>query len=248
MGDERVRLVIADAPYNTVILGRVSGLGRVQHREFAEASGEMTDGQFTDFLTTVMQRSALLVLDGGLGYWFMDAAHIPNVHAAASRASLEYKQTTVWAKNNAGMGAFYRVQTEFVVIVKKGRAPHVNNFGLGGHGRYRTTLWSYPGMNSFGRDRDKLLAQHPTVKPVALLADLIKDVSHRRDVILDPFGGLGSTLIAAEKTKRYARLIEIDAHFCDAIVRRWQEFTRREARLASTDQTFAEVTAERASA
>ena len=119
LGDERVRLVVSDSPYNVPVQGHVSGLGSVQHREFAEGSGEMTDPQFTDFLATVMQRSAVPLLDGGLGYWFMDAAHIPNLHAAASRASLEYKQTTVWAKNNAGMGAFYRVQTEFVVIVKK---------------------------------------------------------------------------------------------------------------------------------
>ncbi|SRR5258708_3925904 len=143
------------------------------------------------------------------------------------------------------MGGFYRSQHELLFVTKSGKAKHLNNFGLGGHGRYRTNVWNYPGMNSFGLQRDKLLAMHPTVKPVALVADAIKDVSNRGDIVLDPFGGSGTTLIAAEKAKRRARLIEIDPLYCDVIIRRWQELTGGEALLASNNKSFPEVAAER---
>lgn len=247
MGDDKARMVVADAPFNRPIQGHVSGLGRVQHREFSEASGEMTPEQFIRFLIVIMALNRDHCLDGAIGYWFMDWAHTSEMLAAIKGSTLEHKQLVVWTKPNAGMGGFYRSQHELIFVTKHGRAAHVNNFGLGGHGRYRTNVWSYPGMNSFGRHRDKLLALHPTVKPVALVEDAIKDVSHRGEIVLDPFGGSGTTLIAAEKCKRRARLIEIDPIYCDVIVRRWQEFTRREARLASTNQTFADVEAERAS-
>jgi hypothetical protein len=247
MGGDRARIVLADSPYNVRICGRVSGLGRVQHREFSEASGEMTPEEFVQFLTLTMTLSGEHSLDGAIGFWFMDWAHMSEMLAAIKGAGLEHKQLVVWSKTNAGMGGFYRSQHELIFVTKHGTAAHVNNFGLGGHGRYRTNVWSYPGMNSFGRKRDRLLALHPTVKPVALAHDALKDVSHRGDIVLDPFGGSGTTLIAAEKCKRHARLIEIDPIYCDVSVRRWQEYTRSEARLASTNQTFAEVTRERTS-
>lgn len=246
MGSDKARVVVGDAPFNVPINGHVGGLGRVQHREFAEASGEKTPEQFIQFLVVVMTRVNQHCMGGAIGYWFMDWAHTLEILTAIKAADLEHKQLVVWAKTNAGMGAFYRSGHELVFVTKMGREPHVNNFGLGGHGRYRTNVWSYPGMNSFGRKRNKLLALHPTVKPVALVEDAIKDVSHRNDVVLDPFGGSGTTLVAAEKCKRRARLIEIDPIYCDVIVRRWQEFTGREARLAATGHTFTEVVAERA--
>lgn len=247
MGDDKARMIFADPPFNVRVRGHVSGLGRVQHREFAEASGEMTPEQFIQFLVATMTLTGEHCLDGAIGYWFMDWAHMSEMLTAINGASLEHKQLVMWTKPNAGMGAFYRSQHELVFVTKRGRAPHVNNFGLGGHGRYRTNVWSYAGMNSFGRHRDRLLALHPTVKPVALVEDAIKDVSHRGDIVLDPFGGSGTTLIAAEKCKRRARLVEIDPLYCDVIVRRWQEFTRGKVRLASSGLTFAEVAAGRAS-
>jgi DNA modification methylase len=160
--------------------------------------------------------------------------------SAGRRAGLEYKNLIVWAKNNAGMGAFYRSQHELIFAFKSGTARHINNFGLGGNGRYRTNVWNYPGANTFRRGRDEDLEMHPTVKPVALVADAIQDVSNRGEIVLDPFGGSGTTLIAAHKTGRRARLIELDPLYVDVIIKRWERITRGAARLAGTGQTFSE--------
>jgi DNA modification methylase len=145
------------------------------------------------------------------------------------------------------MGSLYRSKHELVFVYKVGTAPHINNIELGRHGRYRTNVWDYAGINSFGRDRDSLLALHPTVKPVALIADAIKDCSKRGGVVLDPFGGSGTTLIAAEKTGRRAAMLEIDPLYVDAAVRRWQNFTGKQAVLSATGRTFDEVTVLRGS-
>jgi DNA modification methylase len=146
----------------------------------------------------------------------------------------------VWRKANAGMGSLYRSQHEFVFVFKNGTAAHVNNINLGAHGRNRSNVWDYAGINGFGRHRDELLAMHPTVKPVAMLADIIKDASHRGDVVLDAFGGSGSTLLAAERTGRRAAIIEIDPHYVDGTIRRWQALTGGIARCEATGETFAE--------
>ena len=137
-------------------------------------------------------------------------------------------------------GSLYRSKHELVFVFKNGTASHVNNVELGAHGRYRSNVWDYQGVNSFGRERDALLALHPTVKPVALIADAIKDCTKRGDLILDPFAGSGSTIIAAEKTKRRAAIIEIDRVYTDTIVRRWQTYTGKQAVCAKTGITFAE--------
>jgi DNA modification methylase len=151
------------------------------------------------------------------------------------------KQLCVWSKTNGGMGTFYRSKHELVFVFKVGTAPHTNSFGLGDTGRYRTNVWEYPGISSMSSTRAEELALHPTVKPVALVADAIRDCSKRGDVILDPFGGSGTTLIAAEKVGRTARLIEYDPLYCDTIIRRWQKLTGKEAVLMRTEQTFEEV-------
>ncbi len=136
------------------------------------------------------------------------------------------------------MGTFYRSMHELIFAFKNGGAPHINTFELGQNGRYRTNVWNYRGMNAFGGNRDEELALHPTVKPVSLLCDAIKDVSRRSGIILDVFGGSGSTLIAAHKTGRRARIMEIDPVYCDRIIRRWQIYAKDEATLVSTGEPF----------
>ncbi|MBI3699664.1 MAG: ParB N-terminal domain-containing protein [Afipia sp.] len=239
LGNARAQLVFTDPPYN-VSMKDVGGAGRIQHREFAMASGEMTSDEFTLFLTTVAHNLALHSVDGSLHYICMDWRHCKEIIAAGTSAYSELKNICVWRKTNAGMGSLYRSQYELIFLYQNGTAPHINNINLGTHGRNRSNVWDYGGINSFGRDRDKLLAMHPTVKPVALIADVIKDASHRGSIVLDAFGGSGSTLIAAEKTRRRAALIEIDPHYVDIAVRRWQALTGQDAICANTGMTFVE--------
>jgi DNA modification methylase len=245
MGTDLARMAFLDAPYNVPIDGHVSGLGKNHHRDFAMGVGEMSPAEFTAFLTSALLSTAAHSIDGAIIFSCMDWRHLQEMAAAGQAASLELKNLIVWAKNNGGMGAFYRSAHELVFAFKHGSAKHLNNFGLGGGGRYRTNVWTYPGANTFRRDRDADLALHPTVKPIALVADAIMDVSHRGDIVLDPFGGSGTTLLAAEKTKRVARLIELDPLYVDVIVRRWLALGGKQALLASTGRPFAEVEAER---
>jgi DNA modification methylase len=240
LGDERARAIIADSPYNVRIDGHAGGLGGVKHREFAMASGEMAPQEFIAFLTEVFWLLTRFSLNGSLHYQFMDWRHTGELLSAAGQVYSQHKNICVWAKTNAGMGSFYRSQHEFVHVFKNGTAPHINNVQLGAHGRNRSNLWTYQGINSFGRQRDDLLALHPTVKPVALVADIIRDCSERGDLVLDPFAGSGTTLIAAEKIGRRAALLEIDPLYCDVIVRRWQAYTGAPAVRSSTDRTFDE--------
>ncbi|MFY9827933.1 MAG: DNA modification methylase [Rhodoplanes sp.] len=240
LGDERARLVFTDPPYNVRIRGHVGGAGGIQHCEFAMASGEMTSDQFTSFLANAMKNLATYSLDGSLHYICMDWRHCQEILAAGNAIYSELKNICVWYKTNAGMGSLYRSQHEFVFVYKNGTAPHINNVNLGGHGRNRSNVWPYGGINSFGKHRDELLVMHPTVKPVALVADVIKDASARGDLVLDAFGGSGSTLLAAERTKRRAALIEIDPLYVDRAIRRWQAFTGKEVVCARSGATFAE--------
>jgi DNA modification methylase len=182
--------------------------------------------------------------DGAIHFVCMDWRHMGELQAAGRQVYAELKNLVVWNKTNGGMGSFYRSQHELVFVYKVGSAPHTNTFGLGASGRYRTNVWEYPGVNSFGRGQ-KDLAMHPTVKPVALVADAIKDVTRRGEIVLDGFGGSGTTLIAAERTGRVARLIEFDPHYCDVICRRFETLTGATPRLVATGETFAEVTARR---
>ena len=183
------QMIFTDPPYNVPIEGHVSGLGKVKHREFAMASGEMTEDEFTAFLTTVFRNLAGHSADGAIHFVCMDWRHIGEVIAAGRDAYTEFKNLCVWAKTNGGMGSLYRSQHELVFVFKAGTGPHINNVELGKHGRYRTNLWSYAGINSFGKDRDAELALHPTVKPVRLVADAILDCSKRGGIVLDAFVG-----------------------------------------------------------
>jgi hypothetical protein len=241
MGEERARMVFADAPYNVRVQGHVSGLGRVQHPEFAMASGEMSEGEFIAFLTLVFENLAAVSLDGSLHYQCMDWRHAHEMLAAGRAVYSDLKNICVWTKGNGGMGSFYRSQHELVFVWKQGTAAHVNTIELGRHGRHRTNVWAYEGVNTFKRDRMAELAMHPTVKPVAMIVDAIKDATRRGEIVLDCFGGSGSTLIAAERAKRKARLIEYERGYVDVIVRRWEALTGARATLASSGQGFAEV-------
>lgn len=237
----QVDLLFTDPPYNVPIDGHVCGLGAVKHREFAFASGEMSAAQFTAFLTETLGQAAGVMRDGAIAYVCMDWRHMGELLAAGSSVFTEFKNLCVWNKTNGGMGSFYRSKHELVFVFKQGTAPHTNSFGLGDTGRYRTNVWDYAGISSLSASRGDELAMHPTVKPVALIADAIRDCSKRGELVLDCFGGSGSTLIAAEKTGRLARLIEYDPLYCDTIVRRWQQLTGKCATLAASGQTFEDV-------
>jgi DNA modification methylase len=240
MGDERAQMVFTDPPYNVPINGHVCGLGSVQHREFVNASGEMSPSQFVAFLKNSLGQAVRVCAEGAILFVCMDWRHMGEMLEAGTAVLSPLKQLIVWSKDNAGMGTFYRSKHELIFVFKNGEAAHVNNFELGQHGRYRTNVWSYKGVNSFGKTRQDL-ALHPTVKPVQMIADAIKDVSSRGGIVLDCFGGSGSTLIAAEKTGRRARLLELDPLYVDTIVRRYESYAHDEAVLAATGQTFAQV-------
>lgn len=238
---EQVDMVFTDPPYNVSIGGNVCGLGTVRHREFAFASGEMSQMQFTRFLEDSLGPMASVMRDGAIAFVCMDWRHMEELLTAGKSVFTELKNLVVWNKTNGGMGAFYRSKHELIFVFKQGTAPHTNSFGLGETGRYRTNVWDYAGISSISASRSEELAMHPTVKPVALIADAIRDCSKRGEIILDGFGGSGSTLIAAEKTGRSARVIEYDPIYCDTIVRRWQAYSGKDARLAGCDSVFDEI-------
>jgi DNA modification methylase len=224
----QVRMSFTDPPYNVRVPGNVSGLGRRHHPDFAMASGEMDRETYVAFLTAAFERMAAVAMDGALHYVCMDWRHIREVVEAGMAVFTELKNIAIWRKSNAGMGSLYRSQHEMIPLFKQGTAAHVNNVALGQHGRHRTNVWDYPGCAGFHRDRAEALETHPTVKPVALVLDAIRDCSNRGDNILDPFGGSGTTLIAAERAGRRAMLAEIDPHYADVILARWVAETGQE--------------------
>ena len=184
--------------------------------------------------------------DGAIAFVCMDWCHMSELFVAGKAVFSELKNLCVWNKTNGGMGTFYRSKHELVFVWKVGTAPHVNSFGLGDTGRYRTNIWDYAGISSMSASRGDELAMHPTVKPVALVADAIRDCSKRGNIVLDGFGGSGSTLIAADKAGRSARLIEYDPGYCDVIITRWQRLSGKRATLAETGSAFEDVADERA--
>ena len=236
------RMVLTDEPFNVAIGGHVS---RGERREFVMASGEMTDAQFEDFNRKWMAAVFPHLVDGGILGTFIDWRGLPIVHTAATALNLTPLNLVVWAKTNAGMGSLYRSQHELLPLFKKGAAPHVNNIALGKRGRHRTNLWTYPGASSLGSDARKGLQDHPTVKPVAMLGDALIDLTNRGEVVLDPFLGSGSTLIAAENTGRICCGIELDPLYVDVIIRRFEAETGTPAILAETGETFEDLAARR---
>lgn len=244
LGSEKAQLVFTDPPYNVPIQGHVSGLGRVQHPEFAMASGEMAPEQFTEFLSTVFGHMSRVSCNGAIHFICMDWRHLGEVLTASRGIYTELKNLCVWAKTNGGMGSLYRSQHELVFVFKNGTAPHINNIELGRHGRYRTNLWSYAGANSFGKSRNRDLASHPTVKPVALVADAIRDCSNRGGIVLDVFTGSGTTLVAAHKAGRRGYGIELSPQYIDVAIARLAA-TGLNAVQADTGLTFTQVQRQR---
>jgi DNA modification methylase len=245
MGDERAGLVFTDPPYNVPIDGHVCGSGNIRHREFAMASGEMSAREFTTFLEVTLGNMVQVLRSGTILYVCMDWRHMRELCEAGEAVGLELKNLVVWNKTNGGMGTFYRSKHELIFVFKHGEAEHVNNFGLGEGGRYRTNVWDYRGISSISATRGEELAMHPTVKPVALVADALRDCSRRGDIVLDPFAGSGTTLIAAHSVGRTARLIEFDPLHCDTILRRYRQYTGKEPVLVRTSQAFEEIEAVR---
>lgn len=241
----KAQLVFTDPPYNVPIDGHVGGLGKVKHREFAMASGEMSEAEFTAFLTTVFQNLAGASADGAISFICMDWRHVSEVLSAGRQAYTELKNLCVWCKTNGGMGSMYRSQHELVFVYKAGEAAHINNVELGRYGRYRTNVWTYAGANSFGRNRDADLALHPTVKPVALVADAIKDASRRGGIVLDAFAGSGTTLVAAAKTGRKGYGLELDPTYCDVTLKRLAAVAEAQPVHAELGKTYAELAAQR---
>ena len=232
-------VIFADAPYNVKVNGHVGGKGAIKHREFAMASGEMGTDEFTTFLTMAFTCMTNHSQQGSLHYLCMDWRHLPEILTAGGHVYTELKNLCVWVKDQAGMGSFYRSQHELVLVYKHGNATHQNNVQLGRFGRYRTNIWNYPGIHGMrhGEEGD-LLAVHPTVKPIRLVADAILDCSRRGDIVLDPFLGSGTTILAAERTGRCGYGIELDPLYVDTAIQRWQSLTGQDAIHVSSGQTY----------
>jgi DNA modification methylase len=245
MGEDRAQAVHADPPYNLRIDGQVSGKGRITHGEFAMASGELSSEAFIEFLATAMQHMVAASADGALHYLWMDWRHLRELLTAGQGLYSSLLNLCVWTKTNGGMGSLYRSQHELVAVFKRGTGPHINNVQLGRYGRNRTNVWPYPGANTFRAGRLEDLAEHPTVKPMRMIADAILDSTQRGDVVLDPFLGSGTTLLACADTGRRGRGIELDPYYVDVAIRRWEALTGESAHHAVTGQTFAETARDR---
>ena len=241
MDATKARMVFIDPPYNVRIDGHVCGLGAVKHADFAMASGEMSEAEFTSFLAKALSNLAGSCSDGSLFYVCMDWRHLFELLTAGRNVGIKLLNICVWNKTNAGMGSFYRSQHELVCVFKAGDAPHLNTIELGQYGRYRTNVWDYPGANTLRPGRIEDLRMHPTLKPVALVVDAIKDCTRRGDIVLDAFAGSGSTVIAAERTGRVAHAIELEPNYIDVAIRRWQQMTGEAAIHAETGRTFDSV-------
>ena len=241
MEDKKADMVFTDPPYNVKINGHVCGAGNVQHKEFKFASGEMTVEEFTRFLKTSFELLCMFSKDGSLHYICMDWRHIKEIMMAAEVYD-QFKNLCVWRKDNAGMGSFYRSQHELIFMFKHGKEPHINNVELGIHGRYRTNVWNYAGVNTPSAENAEKRAMHPTVKPVELIKDAILDASNRGGVVLDTFLGSGSTLIAAEKAGRICYGVELESKYVDTAIRRYESLGEKYIAIhAASGKTYQEL-------
>jgi DNA modification methylase len=243
MKGHRAAMIFTDPPYNDRIDGYVTGFGKIHHEEFALASGEMSETEFTEFLATVLSHLARNSTNGALHFICMDWRHSPELISAARSIYAEFKNLCVWVKDCAGQGSLYRSQHELVFVFKKNKKAHRNNIQLGQYGRYRTNVWNYRRVNSLSRSNDEgdLSALHPTIKPVEMVADAILDCTARGEIVLDAFLGSGTTVIAAERTGRVCYGLELDPRYVDTIIRRWQAYTGQSAVQESTGQTFDQI-------
>ncbi|MEQ9639616.1 MAG: DNA methyltransferase [Alphaproteobacteria bacterium] len=240
--------LFTDPPYNVPIQGHVSGKGRQRHREFVMGSGELSAAQFETFLADFLSATGSVLAPGALAYVCMDWRHLRELTAASSSAGYPQVNLCVWVKPNGAMGSLYRSQHELVAVYKHGAESHQNNVQLGKFGRNRTNVWNYAGANTLSPTRRADLALHPTVKPVELVADAILDATSTCQIVLDPFVGSGTSLIAAERTRRVCAAIELDPLYVDVAIRRWQDFTRQAAVHAESGRPFDELARERLAA
>ena len=247
MGARRAAAVFTDPPFNVKIDGHATGNGAIRHREFAMASGEMSEAEFVSFLTSSLDLLAKYSANNSVHYVCMDWRHAGNLVAAGKQAYDEFLNMCVWVKNTGGMGSFYRSQHELILVFRKGKGPHRNNVQLGQFGRNRTNVWQYPGVQTLSKQGDEgnLLALHPTVKPISMVADAILDCSARGEIVVDAFLGSGTTLMAAERVGRVCCGIEIDPAYVDVAIRRWQNYTGEAAVNALTGKKFGEVEAQK---
>lgn len=244
MKEERADVVFIDPPYNVRIDGHASGKGKVRHREFAQGAGEFSREQFVEFLTKACTQLKAYTVNGSIHFVCMDWKHVEELLTAGRAVCSELKNIVVWAKSNAGMGSLYRSQHELICVFKSGSGPHVNNVKLGKNGRNRTNVWEYASASTQARKGNNVLKLHPTVKPVSLVMDALLDCSNRGHVVLDCFLGSGTTLLAAERTGRICRAIELDPLYVDTAVRQWQNLTGSAAVRASDGKPFRDVEAE----
>lgn len=238
MAGELADALFTDPPYNVKVNGHVNARGR--HREFAMASGEMSPEEFREFLRKSLASCISVSRDGAVHFVFMDWRHASDLMSACDPIYEEMLNLCIWDKSNAGMGSLYRSKHELVFVYKVGTAPHINAVELGRNGRNRTNVWSYASVNSFAGSRRQDLALHPTVKPVALVADAISDVTRRGGIVIDCFLGSGTTLLAAELTGRRARGLEIAPGYVDVAITRWMAMTGREALLEGSGERFSD--------
>lgn len=233
--------VISDNPFNVSIDGHVSGNGKIKHAEFAMASGEMSRTEFTKFLKTIFEHLAAYTQQGSLHFQFMDWRHLTEILSAGESTYTELKNICVWVKDRGGMGSMYRSQHEMVLVFKNGKVPHRNNIELGKYGRYRTNVWNYPSAITMSRQSggENVLAMHPTVKPIALVADAILDCTERGNIVIDCFLGSGTTLLACERVGRRCYGMELEPKYVDLAIQRWQTLTGEKAIHESTRQSFA---------
>jgi DNA modification methylase len=243
MGTRRADVVFVDPPYNVVIDGHASGNGAVRHREFQMASGEMSEFEFASFLTASLKLLARYSASGSVHFVCMDWRHIGELVGAGRQVYESLLNVCIWAKNTGGMGSLYRSRHELVFVFRNGKGKHRNNVQLGRYGRNRTNVWEYPAINTLSKNGDEgnLLALHPTVKPVALVADALLDCSSRGDLVLDAFLGSGSTVMAAERIGRCCCGIELDPVYVDTAIRRWQRYTGEYAIDTVSGNRFDEI-------
>ena len=241
MSGDLADAAFTDPPYNVAIDGFAGGKGKVRHREFAHASGEMTASEFTAFLRDALGASASVSRDGAVHFVCMDHRHIRELLDAAGEVYAAQLNLCVWNKSNAGMGSLYRSKHELVFVFRVGETQHLNTVELGKHGRSRTNIWDYPSVNTFGGSRQQDLALHPTVKPTSMVADAICDVTRRGDVVFDGFLGSGTSLIAAERVGRVFRGVEVDRLYVDLALMRWSVMTGQDPVLEETGESFEQV-------
>jgi DNA modification methylase len=243
LGNKRAGVVFTDPPYNVAIDGNVCGKGAIRHRDFQMACGELTEFEFTSFLTTTLKLLSRHSRNDAVHFICMDWRHVGELVSAGNRVYESLLNLCVWVKNAGGMGSLYRSQHELIFVFRNGKGQHRNNVQLGRFGRNRTNIWEYPCINTLSKvsEEGNLLALHPTVKPVAMVADALLDCSARGDLVLDAFLGSGTTIIAAERTGRCCYGIELDPLYIDTAIKRWQRYTGDHAVHLASGRRFDDI-------